>query len=387
MRRESCICNKIDKRYAKHQIHTNLSIPNSILVNLSKGSDRSYWIRFGALDQLNVALNEVGLTPGRGILVSDEHVAPLYAHKVADDLRAKGWNLHSVEIPAGESSKSSVQLQKLYDAILPWGIDRDTVLFAIGGGVVGDLAGFAAATLLRGIPLVHIPTSLVAQVDSAIGGKTGINHSTGKNLIGSFYQPRLVYMDPTTLQTLPEREWTAGLAEVVKSALIASPPLFSLLASNWSAIIEQQPDLLNQMIPACAQIKADIVTKDEREAGVRAWLNFGHTFGHALERATHYTYYRHGEAVALGMQAALYASGALHPRFNYEPALRLVQQIPAPEIPQGLDTEVLIQAMQSDKKRRAGKLRYVLLEDIGHTYVTDALSTDQVRRAWEFVRR
>ena len=361
-------------------------MPDPILVNLTTTPDRSYWIRFGPIHQLPQSLTDCGLQPGRCVVVTDENVAPLYGDPIADLLQGEGRQVLSVNLPPGESTKSVAPLQLLYDTILDWGIDRDTVLVAVGGGVVGDLAGFAAATLLRGIPLVHVPTSLVAQVDSAIGGKTGMNHATGKNLIGSFYQPRLVYIDTGTLQTLPEREWTAGLAEVVKYALIASEPLFTGLVTNWQAVMDRNPQLLEDMVPTCAGIKADIVAQDEREAGVRAWLNFGHTFGHALEKATRYSYYRHGEAVALGMQAALYASGMLIPGFNWRPAYDLARQIPAPAIPSNLSNTTLIQAMQSDKKRRRGRIRYILLKSIGQAYVTDALTEDQVRKAWEFVR-
>ncbi|MEM6335624.1 MAG: 3-dehydroquinate synthase [Bacteroidota bacterium] len=315
------------------------------------------------------------------ILVTDEHVDALYGDQVLSALSAQGREVLRLVIPAGEASKSVDQLSRLQDAALGWGIDRSTPVVALGGGVVGDLAGFLAATLLRGVPLVHVPTSLIAQADSAIGGKTGINHATGKNLLGAFYQPRLVLSDPTVLQSLPYREWTSGLAEVVKYALIGSDALFSLLTEQWDAVLNREAKAVEDIVRLSTQAKAEIVAADEREAGIRAYLNFGHTFAHAIERVAGYGTFTHGEAVALGMRAALHLSTQESPGFDLTSAQALVHHLPVPAGIEAYPIDALMQAMQTDKKVKAGTVQFVLLHKIGAPYIAPA--PDQaVRTAW-----
>jgi 3-dehydroquinate synthase len=289
-------------------------------------------------------------------------------------------------LPPGEATKSAAHLAAVYDWALGLGIDRRTPVLALGGGVVGDLAGFAAATLLRGLPLVQLPTSLIAQVDSAIGGKTGINHAAGKNLIGAFHQPRLVLADPATLRTLPQREWTGGLAEVVKAALIADAAFFDWLESNWSGIVAREPEVVAPLVRRAAAIKAAIVAEDEREAGRRALLNFGHTFGHAIERAAGYGTFTHGEAVALGMRAALHLSHALRPDVSFRRADALVARIPVPDGLADLRTADLMQATRTDKKRRGDRIRYVVLREPGAAHVTADVPPGAVEAAWAYAK-
>ncbi len=330
-------------------------------------------------------MTEAGLRAGRCLMVTDENVAARYRDPLERALAEEGWTPEVHVIAPGEASKSPAALQAVYDAALAWGIDRETPVVALGGGVVGDLAGFAAATLLRGVPLVQIPTSLIAQVDSAIGGKTGINHAAGKNLVGAFHQPALVLADTAALQTLPEREWTGGLAEVVKHALIADPDFFAFLEANWNAILDREAGVVAPMIRCAARVKVEVVSEDEREKGRRMILNFGHTFGHAIERVAGYGAFTHGEAVALGMRAALHLSHRLHPGFDPARADGLVRMIPVPEKLGALSTDALTKAMRTDKKARAGAVRFVVLEEVGAAYVTEAPAED-VADAWAFAK-
>lgn len=362
----------------------NDEIPAPLTVRL--GPERSYLIRFEPLEAVPGLLEAAGLRPGRCLVITDAHVAPLYGAPLESALVAGGWTPKLIVVPAGENSKSPEQLQTIYDTALGWGIDRQTPVLALGGGVVGDLAGYAAATLLRGLPLVQLPTTLIAQVDSAIGGKTGINHPAGKNLIGAFHQPFFVCADPRTLLSLPEREWTSGLAETVKHALIADADLFERLERDWPAVLRRDPAVLADMLPRAAGIKAVVVSEDEREAGRRAILNFGHTFGHAIERVAGYGTFTHGEAVALGMRAALHLSHTLHPDFPLDRADALVRRIPVPAGLASLSTEALTAAMQTDKKVRAGQIRFVVLRRIGEAYVTSGVSAEAVEAAWAYAK-
>jgi 3-dehydroquinate synthase len=357
-----------------------------VRVALPDSSGRGYSIEFGSLSESPARLREAGLRVGPCLLVTDDNVAAHYLAPLRAALEADGWTPRPLVVPPGEASKSADQLAAVYDWALGLGIDRQTPMLALGGGVVGDLAGFAAATLLRGLPLVHLPTSLVAQADSAIGGKTGINHATGKNLIGAFYQPRLVLADPATLQTLPEREWTSGLAEVVKAALIADTDFLAWLDTNWEAILRRDAEPVATLVRRAAAIKAVVVAADEREAGRRALLNFGHTFGHAIERVAGYGSFTHGEAVALGMRAALHLSQTLHPDVSFRRADALVARIPVPAGLADLAVTDLMRAMQTDKKRRAGRLRFVVLREPGTAYVTADVTSDAVEAAWNYAR-
>lgn len=357
---------------------------SSLQVALDGG--RGYPIYFARHATTARALHAAGLRPGRCLVVTDDNVAPLYADRLETALADAGWRPHRIVLPAGESSKSLGQLSALYDQILPLGIDRGTPLLALGGGVVGDLAGFTAATLLRGLPLVHLPTTVIAQVDSAIGGKTGINHAVGKNLIGAFYQPQFVLADLDTLHTLPDREWTSGLAELLKHALIADADFAAWLTDRIAALIDRDRAVMAEALPRAAAIKAEVVSADEREAGRRAILNFGHTFGHAIERVAGYGTFTHGEAVALGMQAALHLSATLHPEIDVAPARRLLEPLPVPGSLAGLDVDELLAAMAHDKKVQAGRWRLIVLDRIGHAYVTAEAPRSAIREAWHYAQ-
>ncbi len=360
--------------------------PPAVHVALSEG--RSYAVHFEPLAAAPMHLREAGLEGPRALVVTDETVGPLHLGALADALRADGWAVESTAVPAGEGSKSLEQLAALHDWALGLGIDRRTPLLALGGGVVGDLAGFAAATLLRGIPLVHLPTTTISQVDSAIGGKTGINHATGKNLVGAFHQPRVVLADPATLDTLDDRAFRSGLAEAVKHALISDAGLADRLDREWDALVARAPDVLPPLLRDAAAVKARVVEADEREAGERAFLNFGHTFGHALEKEAGYGTLTHGEAVALGMRAALHLSESLRlgrvadTPGAFAEADRLVARLGAP-VP-GLDVDALMAATQSDKKRTAAGVRYVVLDAVGQARLAADVDEAMLRAAWRY---
>lgn len=336
-----------------------------MLVSSRQGS---YPVRFASRTALPDALREVGLAPRPALLVTDIHVNALHGDAWVRTLEAAGFPITRIVLPAGEATKSPEHLGAIYDAALGAGIERQTPLFALGGGVVGDLAGFAAATLLRGLPLVHLPTTAIAQTDSAIGGKTGLNHAVGKNLIGAFYPPRLVFADPDTLLTLPEREWTSGLAEALKHALIADRTLLYEMEALWPSILSRDPETVRWLMPRAAAVKVQIVSEDEFERGRRALLNFGHTFGHAFEREAGYGVLTHGEAVALGMRAALFASKRVFPALDVEPLDALIAQLPVPN-PGPLSLDALVAATRADKKVEHGTVRAILLQEAGNAVV------------------
>jgi 3-dehydroquinate synthase len=285
-----------------------------------------------------------------------------------------------------ESVKSLRTVEALSRSLVKSGADRKSLVVAVGGGVVGDVAGFVAASYLRGVALVHVPTTVVAQVDSSIGGKTGVNLPEGKNLIGSFYPPRLVLADVDVLSTLPEREFRAGLAEVIKHSVIADAPMFSYLEGNIAKILRRDRSALEYLIPRNVQIKARVVSRDERESGLREILNFGHTFAHALESITKYRRYQHGEAVAWGlMTAALLGHEAGVTRaVDVSRIVALVRRIgPLPPWPR-VSAKSLIDLMRSDKKARAGNLRFVLTPRIGNAKSYDNVRLDTVERVLRF---
>lgn len=312
----------------------------------------------------------------------DEKVNSLHRDYV-EQLVKNFKKIHFIEIPEGEESKSVAVWNKTVDQVLELGAERLTPLLAVGGGVTGDLSGFVASTVLRGIPLIHMPTSLLAMVDSSIGGKTGVNHYTGKNLIGAFYQPDAVFSDISFLETLEQKEWITGIAEVLKYAAIRDPNLFQKVEKlvnqplspnkSWGKIVGQS-----------AQIKSDIVQEDTLEKGKRAYLNFGHTFGHALEKVSGYGNLSHGEAVFVGMIAARYFSARLgHPvkdrRFDGFIPLYQQQISPLPD-----DIDQLIKAMKTDKKIRNNILRLVLLNDWGSPYIYECKDDSKLREAWKY---
>jgi len=359
---------------------------HSEVLHVALGNSRNIPIWFACLEELPSYCESADLRIGPCILITDSNLAPLYLHQVKKSLIDAGWEtITEVIIPPGESSKSADILQTIYDQSLQSGIDRQTPIFALGGGVIGDLAGYAAATLLRGLPLVHVPTSLIAQVDSSIGGKTGINHSIGKNLIGAFYQPDLVLTDLDLLRSLPELEWTSGLAEVVKHGLIADADFFTYLSSNWDAILRRDKEYVRRMVIHAARIKASIVSKDEKETSCRAILNFGHTFAHSIERVAGYGQFTHGEAVALGMRAATKVSSLLHSNLPLHLIDSILQRLPVRNSIRDIQVDELIRAMYFDKKVQAGNLRLILIQEPGHAYVSDHVREDQITQGWEFI--
>ena len=346
---------------------------------------RSYEIRIGEglMGQLGSLCRDLDLGPV-ALVVSDQHVDALYGAPVEADLRAAGLGVGRVTVPAGEASKSQAMLFRLYDEALNHGLDRRGLVVALGGGVVGDLAGYFAASYLRGIRYVQIPTSLLAMVDSSVGGKTGINLPRGKNLVGAFHQPVLVLADVAALRTLPAREYTAGLAEVVKYGVIRDADFFRKLEQNVAALRAGEPVLLESVIAHCCRIKAEVVRLDERERSLRAILNFGHTFGHAVEQVTGYGRYLHGEAVSLGMAFAARLSSRLlgFPPVEAERVIQLLRELGLPVAWPDLDWAALRQAMGVDKKTQDRALRFVLAERIGVVRAGCEAPDNVLREIW-----
>ncbi len=311
-----------------------------------------------------------------------------YAPLVASSLRGVGHEVSLVTVPPGEESKSLDQAARLCRELARAGLDRGSAILALGGGVIGDLAGFVAATLFRGIAFVNLPTTLLAQVDSSVGGKTGVNLPEGKNLVGTFYQPRLVVADVLTLRTLPEREFRSGLAEVVKHAMIADVELFRMLESDAARILERHPATLQAIVARNCAIKARVVEADEREAGMRAVLNFGHTVGHAVEAASGYGRVTHGEAVAYGMLVAtrLSVRRGLCPAGDAERLEALLRRFGL--LPDAfLDPEVLEKYIVRDKKMRDGVLQFVLTPGVGSVTVTPVSDRNELREALHSVQK
>jgi 3-dehydroquinate synthase len=325
----------------------------------------------------------------RAIVVSDSHVAPLHLSGLRQSLEQAGFAVGEAIVPAGESSKDYAEFGRLLDAILGQRPDRGTLLVALGGGVVGDLTGFAAASLLRGLDFVQIPTSLLAQVDSSVGGKTAINSRYGKNLIGAFHQPRLVLADIDLLATLPAREMRAGYAEVVKYGLIDEPEFFAWLESNGPALLAGDKALRKEAVAISCRAKARIVAEDERETGARALLNLGHTFGHALEAETGYSSeLLHGEGIAIGMGLAFDLSVALGlcPAADRDRVHAHFKATDLPTSPRAIgqrrwDTARLIEHMMHDKKTRDGKLTFILTRGIGRAFIAKDTPIEPVRAA------
>ncbi len=326
--------------------------------------ERSYGIQIGRgiLDTLGQEF------PGRSVLlVSDSRVDPLYGDRAEAALQAAGCKCVRVQVPEGEGSKCTAQLQRLWEAAVEARLDRKSLFVALGGGVVGDLCGFAAASYLRGVDFVQVPSSLLAMVDSSVGGKTGINLPQGKNLVGAFHQPKQVLIDLELLNTLSPREFSAGMAEVIKYGVIWDADLFRFLAEQVDAIRSLGADALATLVTRSCEIKAEVVRQDEREGGLRAILNFGHTLGHAVEKVCGYGTYLHGEAISIGMAYAARVSEQAK-GFSGEERDRLDQLLQAYDLPlswEGLDWEALWQAMCVDKKAAQEAPRFVLAEALG----------------------
>jgi 3-dehydroquinate synthase len=316
------------------------------------------------------------------LVVSNETVAPLYLDQLTADLADK--TVAVLELPDGEQYKTTDSLHKVLDKLVAVGANRDTTVIALGGGVVGDIAGFAAASYMRGVGFVQVPTTLLAQVDSSVGGKTGINHAQGKNLIGAFYQPGIVLIDTDTLATLPERELKAGLAEVIKYGAIADSDFFAWLENNIDALLDGEPAAMAQAIQRSCEIKAEVVAADEREAGRRAILNFGHTFGHAIENSLGYGELLHGEAVAIGMLMAARVSDI--EASTCDRLHDLLQRAGLPVEPPAIGGDHLLAAMSMDKKVVGKQLRLVLLRRLGEAFITADFDEGRLRQVLEAAR-
>lgn len=339
----------------------------SVCVKVGLG-ERSYNILLGSgnLTDLSEELAKIGF-PRKIAIVTNDDLVDLYGKKLLNELLSNGLDVSLVTIPEGEDHKNLQTLELVYDELIRLGFDRSSGLIALGGGVVGDTVGFAAATFLRGISFVQVPTTLLAQVDSSVGGKTAVNHPLGKNLIGAFYQPKLVLIDINTLQTLDQRELSAGLAEVVKYGVIRDAAFFTWLENNADKLLSHDSKSLVHAIKTSCQIKADIVEIDEREGSVRAMLNYGHTFGHAIEALSGYGQWRHGEAVAAGMIIAAQISQAhgLCQQSDVDRIRELLMKMNLPTDSPQFDLSAYVAAMQRDKKVRCGTLTMVLNCGIG----------------------
>jgi 3-dehydroquinate synthase len=356
---------------------------NPVRIDVSTPS-RAYSVTIGdgTLDRIGAVLDQIG-APARRFVVSSPLVWRLHGPQLA---RAAGIT-EPILVPDGERFKQLSTVSRIYDALVRASADRASTIVTFGGGVIGDMAGFAAATYLRGIALVHIPTTLLAQVDSAIGGKVGVNHPLGKNLIGAFYQPRAVIIDPLVLGTLPRREFRAGLYEVIKYGMTSSAELFDRVARDRKAIFTRAADSLLPIIAESCRIKSEVVTADEQEAGLRRILNFGHTAGHAIEAVTRYRRFRHGEAVGYGMLVAAQlavARGALADRDRQSLADLIASLGPLPPIAD-LSAAAILEAMQHDKKVVAGTLHFVLPTAVGATAIVDDVKEAELRNALKAV--
>jgi 3-dehydroquinate synthase len=341
---------------------------------------RAYSITIGdgALDRVGRALDDLQ-APARRFIVSSPLVWRFHGEQMARAVHAPD----PILVPDGERYKQLATVSRIYDALVRVNADRASTLITFGGGVIGDMAGFAAATFLRGIALVHVPTTLLAQVDSAVGGKVGVNHPLGKNMIGSFYQPHAVVIDPLVLATLPRREFRAGLYEVIKYGMTSSRSLFDRVARDRQAIFARDAAALTPIIAESCRIKASVVSADEREAGLRRILNFGHTAGHAIEAVTKYRRFRHGEAVGYGMLVAAEvarARGALAEADRKALADLIASLGPLPPIAD-LSAAQILEAMQHDKKVIAGRLHFVLPTAIGATAIVDDVTGKEIRAA------
>jgi 3-dehydroquinate synthase len=332
--------------------------------------ERSYPIVIGTDVLRETGSRLAALLPNRvAAVVTNTTVAGLYLDAVMTSLRQAGFRAAAIQVADGEEHKNLASLELIHNGFVAAHVERTSPVLALGGGVVGDLTGFAAATFLRGVPFVQVPTTLLAQVDSSVGGKTGINHPAGKNLIGAFYQPQMVLIDVTTLRTLPRRELLAGLVEVIKTGAILDAALFTLIEAQLDRILALDMELLQDIVRRCCALKAMVVQRDERESDYRSILNFGHTLGHAIESLTEYKRYLHGEAVAIGMAFAAKVSCARGycTADTMQRLVGLLERAGLPvEIPKNLGGQ-LARAVETDKKVAGGQVKFVCLEELGRT--------------------
>ena len=360
-----------------------MTVASTIAIDVATPS-RTYTVTIGdgAIDEIARLLDRAR-APARRFAVSSPLVWRLHGAQFARAMRG----VEPILVPDGERFKQLPTVARIYDALVRANADRATTIVTLGGGVIGDMAGFAAASYLRGVAVVHVPTTLLAQVDSAIGGKVGVNHSQGKNLIGAFHQPHAVVVDPLVLATLPRREFRAGLYEVIKYGMTSSAALFDRIARERKAIFARAPEALTPIIAESCRIKADVVARDEREAGPRRILNFGHTAGHAIESLTKYRRFRHGEAVGYGMLVAAElarARGALADADRKALADLVASLGPLPPIADLASSQIL-EAMQHDKKVVEGRLHFVLPTAIGATTIVDDVTEKELRAALKVV--
>ena len=338
---------------------------NQIIVGLD---ERSYpiWIGEGILTNIGIALDQVNF-PVKIAVVTNPTVGDLYCEQVVSALTASGRQVSVIRVPDGEEYKTLETLENIYDVLIERRFDRYCGVIALGGGVIGDMAGYAAATFLRGIPFVQIPTTLLSQVDSSVGGKTGVNHPQGKNLIGAFYQPEHVHIDVAALATLPKREYSSGMAEVIKYGIMRDQVFFCWLEDHREALANRSAEALTHAIMKSCQIKANVVENDEKEQGIRALLNLGHTFGHAVETLAGYGVIKHGEAVAIGMVLAARTSQKLDlcSVDDVERIIELLSFFELPVTPPDYTVEEYLTVMQRDKKVKDGVVRFVLNHGIG----------------------
>lgn len=345
----------------------------TITIDLGRAPlNRSYRIHIGKDILMQPELILEHLPQKRVAIVSNTTVAPLYLKKLGSTLESYGIVSVPIILPDGEEYKNWETLNLIFDALLTHRCERGTPIIALGGGVVGDLTGFAAATYLRGVPFIQVPTTLLAQVDSSVGGKTGINHPLGKNMIGAFYQPRAVLADTATLATLPDRELRAGIAEVIKYGLIRDTAFFEWIEENISGLLARDDEILIEAIRRSCQHKAEVVEADERESGVRALLNLGHTFGHAIENAMGYGKWLHGEAVAAGTMLAADLSRRMNmmSELDVERIRKLYLRAGLPVVAPDIGPEKYLHLMGLDKKVEGGKMRFILLNGIGNAVVS-----------------
>ena len=356
-----------------------LSVNPSEIVRI-EFAERSYNIHIGAS-----LLDDAGIfqdlpKASVAVIVSNTTIAPIYAERLQASLQGRYKTIHTIVLPDGEAYKTWQTLNLIFDDLLKHSCDRKTTLFALGGGVVGDMTGFAAASYMRGVPFVQVPTTLLAQVDSSVGGKTGINHPLGKNMVGAFYQPQLVLCDLSTLNTLPARELSAGLAEVIKYGPIADMVFFDWIEANIDTLLTRDPAALAHAVKRCCEIKAYVVGQDEREAGLRAILNFGHTFGHAIEAGLGYGAWLHGEAVGCGMVMAAQLSqrlGLVDAAFVAR-LTALIKKAGLPTVAPALaptsraNADRYLELMRVDKKAEAGEIKFILINQPGQCVVQTA---------------
>lgn len=319
--------------------------------------------------------------PCKTLLITDGNIGKIYGETVAESFRQNNFDVKLLTLPPGEDQKNIENALLLYDHCFAHKLDRKSLIVALGGGVIGDLSGFIAATFMRGIPYIQIPTSLLAQVDSSIGGKVAVNHPKGKNMIGSFYQPKAVFIDTNTLSTLPSKEMVAGFVEVIKYGMIRDAELFAFLEKSIYDILQLKYEALLKIIATSCQIKANVVEQDEKEKDLRAILNYGHTIGHAIETITNYKQYRHGEAVAIGMLYATKIAIELGLTDNtvFERQLALMKNLGL-SIQTGLKSEAIIKALYTDKKTISGRLRFVLPTKIGEVIISDKVNDEILYR-------